>query len=446
MLALLLVAAVWAAPPAGADQSAATGTDVKASAPSPSEPALRPGCSKVVSDSRVAVGLDPETLWRPRDSEVRFIFDGGNAGVSVSSVQVTFGWSEGSAAGRNKIAGFYDCKRSPLVRSIPNQAGDIEFGAVVPGLLPVPTNWPIRFFEKDDPVSLTGLYIVPVALMTVTADVTFADKTTKIVVAVLPIGVTSVHYAVALVIVALLAIAIFIYWVLRKIEFPGTDPVLRLITGADGWASLSQFQIILWTLVVGGSAIYVMALSGNLIGITGGTLTLLGIAGASALLSRASETRRAKAKLAAQRAALARDKAAASDAEDKLAAAQAALAKAQTAERAAAQEVADQATKAAEDARAAVKADTAGEPRHVPSWSDLVVVDAAQGIDVTRIQMLIFTCVSAAFVALKVGVNYEIPDIPDGYVLLMGISNGVYIAGKQIPDSSSSGKTDAASS
>jgi hypothetical protein len=389
---------------------------------------LRPGCSKVVSDSRLAVGLDPETLWRPRDSEVRFIFAGGNAVASVSSVQVTFGWSEGSRAGRNRIAAFYDCKTSPLVRSIPNQAGDIEFGAIVPALLPVPTSWPMRFFEPDDPVSLTGFYIVPVALMTVSADVTLADKTTTSVVAVLPIGVTSVHYAVALVIVVLIGIAAFIYLVLSQTKVPGTDPVLRLITGADGWASLSQFQIILWTLVVGASAIYVMALSGNLIGITGGTLTLLGIAGASALLSRASETRRAKAQLAAQLAAGA--------AEDKLAAAQDAVDKAEAAQKAAALALADQAAKDAKAARAAAGAPTVGKPPHVPSWSDLVVVDTAQGIDVTRIQMLIFTCVSAAFVALKVIVNYEIPDIPEGYVLLMGISNGVYIAGKQIPDTS----------
>jgi hypothetical protein len=38
--------------------------------------------------------------------------------------------------------------------------------------------------------------------------------------------------------------------------------------------------------------------------------------------------------------------------------------------------------------------------------------------------------ISASFVLLKVVTSYVIPDIPDGYLLLMGISNGVYVGGK----------------
>ncbi|HEY8288367.1 MAG TPA: hypothetical protein VIG49_03790, partial [Acetobacteraceae bacterium] len=73
------------------------------------------------------------------------------------------------------------------------------------------------------------------------------------------------------------------------------------------------------------------------------------------------------------------------------------------------------------------------QPR-VPRWSDLVVADVvSREIDVTRVQMLIFTLISAAFVTLKVVVSYEIPTIPDTFLLLMGISNGVYVTGRHIP-------------
>ena len=63
-----------------------------------------------------------------------------------------------------------------------------------------------------------------------------------------------------------------------------------------------------------------------------------------------------------------------------------------------------------------------------PRWSDLVVTAVHPGeIDVTRVQMLFFTLISAGFVALKLFNSYVIPDIPEGFMLLMGISNGVYI-------------------
>jgi hypothetical protein len=51
-------------------------------------------------------------------------------------------------------------------------------------------------------------------------------------------------------------------------------------------------------------------------------------------------------------------------------------------------------------------------------------------LDVTRVQMLIFTVVTAAFVLLSVASNYVIPEIPDSFLYLMGISNGVYVGSK----------------
>jgi hypothetical protein len=70
-----------------------------------------------------------------------------------------------------------------------------------------------------------------------------------------------------------------------------------------------------------------------------------------------------------------------------------------------------------------------------PEWADLVVSGDGRGeIDVTRAQMLFFTVVAAVFVGMKVLTSYVIPEIPQGILLLMGISNGVYLTAKFIPD------------
>ncbi len=44
--------------------------------------------------------------------------------------------------------------------------------------------------------------------------------------------------------------------------------------------------------------------------------------------------------------------------------------------------------------------------------------------------MLLFTLITAVFVLLKVVTNYVIPEISDGFVTLMGISNSVYMGSK----------------
>jgi len=44
--------------------------------------------------------------------------------------------------------------------------------------------------------------------------------------------------------------------------------------------------------------------------------------------------------------------------------------------------------------------------------------------------MLLFTLISAVFVITKVIAAYVIPEIPVGYLTLMGISNGVYVTAK----------------
>ena len=66
----------------------------------------------------------------------------------------------------------------------------------------------------------------------------------------------------------------------------------------------------------------------------------------------------------------------------------------------------------------------------VPHWSDLVVWDGIGELDITRVQMLVFTMVAAAFVAIKIADESAIPAIPDSIVVLMGLTNGIYVGGK----------------
>src|SRR5438270_349722 len=67
---------------------------------------------------------------------------------------------------------------------------------------------------------------------------------------------------------------------LKRLGYGDLDPIIRIITSPDGYASLSRLQMVLWTFVVAASAVYVMVLSGELIEVTTGTLVLLGISGA----------------------------------------------------------------------------------------------------------------------------------------------------------------------
>ena len=193
------------------------------------------------------------------------------------------------------------------------------------------------------------------------------------------IGVTNPIWAILLALVAILVAFAALSYVchrrLKRIGYDDLDPIIRIIATPDGYASLSQLQMVLWTFVVAGSAVYVMALSGELIQITTGTLVLLGISGAvtvgAALHDNVQNT---KLQAASARA----------------------------------------------------------EPRK-PRWSDLVVNETADGqraIDITRVQMLYFTLITAVFVVMRVVSTYVIPEIPEGFQILMGISNAVYMGSK----------------
>ena len=320
----------------------------------------------VGAPSAMIVTLDPDTLWRPRGAEVRFTIESAGGTVSVAKVRVCFGWSSPDG-GYQKLPALLG---SPQVRSISNENGKVEYGALVPQLAQVPSGywWPLRIM-KMVPYVFTGAYTVPVSEMVV--EVTPASGSA--VVTSVQVGVTSVIVAWLVVFAVAVLVVAILYWIAREHRIPGRNLLLRIISTQDGYASLSQMQIVLWTFVVGMSAIYVMTLSGNLISISTGTLTLLGIASGAGLLARVPQPGPAPAQAAPG---------------------------------------------------AAIE----------PEWADLIIPDRGNGeIDVTRLQMLAFTLIVAAFVVVKVVVDYEIPTIPDSFLVLMGISNGVYVGGRRLP-------------
>jgi hypothetical protein len=344
----------------------------------PARPPLAEG-----APSSIVVALDPNTLWRPRGSEVRFTISNPGGAVSVTKVRVCFGWSspDGEFRRNQVLIG------SPAVRSVGTDNGSVAYGAVVPRLQRIPDGdwWPRRLFATT-PYIFTGMFIVPVADMVV--EVTTGGGQ-PVVVTATQVGVTSVIVAWLVVVAVALLVWLIMDRIARYRRVQGRNLLLRVISTRDGYASLSQLQIVLWTVAVGMSAIYVMTLSGNLISISDGTLVLLGIASATALAARIPGS---------------------------------------------AQPAADP---------PAVDPAVTDPPRPVPAtpeWSDLVVPNrATQEIDVTRLQMLAFTLITAAFVLIKVVVDYEIPSIPSNFLVLMGISNGVYVGGRKLPSQPKSG-------
>jgi hypothetical protein len=385
--------------------------------------------------STLIVALDPDTLWRPRGAEVRFTIQSmdGNQAPKVEVVTACFRWSGGpqeAAMNAPRTEGTVQQTEkeqqtssmtdhrwypSPLVRSVPNTSGRVEYGAIVPDLPQIGVGWTERLRGTQD-LDFTGVFTVPVAYLQVTVQQPGQNGSQSTSTTFrLPVGITSVWASVLTVVISVAIAAWALLALAPKWSMPGNEqkevnPILRVISTTQGVASLSQAQIIVWTFVVGAAAVYVMGLSGNLISISGGILTLLGIAGTVSVLDRVTKSSGAAADVQATR----------------------------TETSASADSTMGDPTNPQNfgGSKPALAADrTADGARRRPNWGQLLKSGAATDemeVDVTHVQMLVFTLVTATFVAVKVAVSYEIPEIPDNFLLLMGISNGVYIAGRQV--------------
>jgi hypothetical protein len=428
---------IWCAMMPASGHAAAAGAGVAgssgpaaASAPDQPTSAVVASCDLPTSprpegNGPISVTVNAATAWQPRGGEVLIEVKGDSTKFAGLSFKACFGWNNHQAgeyfAAENLrsvkwFEGFVQVRPS-------DQTGILNLGVIVPPLPLTKSSFYQRWASGE---RSTGLSFVPVAdmrLIAYTKGAVLFDE-------VRPVGITSVTLALFVAAVGL-AVAVM---VLRRLaterqppaqaETPtdktntkgnriiiwlkaaaSPDWILDLIRSSDGRASLSAFQVLLWTLVVAASAMYVMTLSGNLINITSGTLTLLGIAGAAGVLASfgtpsASPDRRTDSPPGTTGTAPAG---------------------------AAAGDPAGARPAGLNDA-------TGGAATSVvpvaPRWQDLIVDPATKMPDISRTQMLFFTVVSAAFVLVQVLNYYVIPDIPVGYQILIGISNSVYISRK----------------
>jgi hypothetical protein len=314
--------------------------------------------------SNVKVTVDPTTHWQPRGGEIKIILEdlatGGTASLADSLIAVHFRWQT--------MSGSAPWVQTPSLRTVEiANAKKLTIAVTVPEMPPSPSSPFVGLVQTQDG-SRSFLSLVPMAEIWVTA--TNAKDPAFAIDNVFTMGVTSVLVALSAAGAAIVLILWFIWW--NKPEgLNGSGLILQILETVPGHrASLSQFQIMLWTLLVGAATAYVMTISGNLVPLTSGTLVLLGISGVATLGS---------------------------------------------------------ALKQGQDPAAAKK--DARDPAQKPSWRDLII-DPENEIDVTRVQMLFFTILVAIYVAIHVIDNYEIPVVPESFLTLMGISNGVYLASK----------------
>ncbi len=389
-------AAVWVllACPLGATHAAQAAGDATVAIPACEQPPLPPGAVAPVS-----VTVSAATTWQPRGGEVVVQIAGDAEQLKKLSLRACMRWSgrnTGKPDAKDELARYRDAN----VHIRPSDVGRIvNLGISVPRLDSEAGSIMERW-QSDLPSS--GLGVVPLADLRL---IGYNDAGVLFDV-VEPVGITSKTYALIL---ALICVAVGITAVHRLAEPAAPDPsaagprgsvqaaldglfsfrwVLKLVRNPDGSASLSAFQVLLWTVVVAASAIYVMALSGSLIDISSGTLTMLGIAGAASLIAAKTGSNAAQQTAAAPPAA-----------------------------------------GGGRDAVPTVPPPASAGPVFMPEWVDLITDENDQP-DVTRIQMLLFTVVSAGFVVLQVLNTYVIPEIPVGYQILMGISNGIYVGAK----------------
>lgn len=364
--------------------------------------------------------------WQPQGGAIQFTIRGFAAIPERASFFVCFRW---------KTAPPED--KADYVQVRPDRLDRNNDGTTWTITTTIPVNFPEPAAGKTVDTALPFVPLADVRILVLKEDKTLAaDVATTI-------GITHPWLAILYGIVTVV-IALFALWIVavRRLKHEGIKKAswpLRIISTPSGYASLSQLQIVLWTLVVAASAVYVMALSGDLIEVTNGTLVLLGIAGAAVLGAKAHSTSQnsmaqAVATTAQKDADQARiDAANTADADvDRAVAVAAPQARVDIANRATAQ-----AEIKAQAAQNRAKKLISPPDDQTPRWSDLIVTEntladgtVSREIDVTRFQMLLFTLITAAFVLMNVVTTYVIPEIPTGFLTLMGISNGVYLGAK----------------
>ncbi len=310
--------------------------------------------SASVSDASLIqepTGTMQHKSWQPPGGEVRFALRTTARIPADAQVLVCFRWT-GIA---DRSGGYLPVRPDRLDLSL-----DGKFLEVV---VTVPRNLGDAPSPSAEGSGDGGFSLVPKADVRILV-LPRGGEGTPVVDLIASIGVVNPLWGALLSLGALLVVLVILSMIGRS-RLRDRGPIIRIISTREGRASLSRLQLILWTLVVATSAIYVMAASGELLHVTEGTLALLGISG---VVGVGSEIHRSVQS----------------------------------------------------------RTDQMGPRR--PRWSDLVVRDGA--IDISRVQMLYFTLITATFVVLRVAATYVIPEIPTGFQTLIGLSSAVYMGAK----------------
>jgi hypothetical protein len=357
--------------------------------------------------------------WQPQGGVIQFIVSSFEGLPANTSFYVCFRWKITDSNNENHY-----------VQVMPDRLDRSNDGKTWTVTVTIPENFTKLAPGQRSATPAWFLPLVPLADVRILAVSKDNDNKTRAATVDTTIGITYPLAAIALALVTVaIALAILLIVSNYRLVHPGIRNAslpLRIISTPGGRASLSQLQIVLWTLVVAAAAVYVMSLSGDLIQITEGTLVLLGIAGAAGVTAAIhNQSQVAKAQGAADTAQQRANQAAA-DANAAPAAQQPAAAQA-----------AQQAAATAQQAQTVAALKVRPPADQVPRWSDLIVGESVQPdgtvvreIDVARFQMLLFLLITVVFVLLNVLTSYVIPEIPTGFLTLMGISNGVYLGSK----------------
>lgn len=386
-----------AKPKPAAESTAAPGATGSVAAPTSTPAPTRTGSGNAAAEPGARTSaktfqgtsvLTLEPRWQPRGGKVRLSLTTSEEIPSDVKIGVWFRWK---MTDESKASKSTEVPATIRLESVTSDKRTVTVVATVPEDLKWPSATGAASASAPGGSSRTasretqGFGLIPVAAVRLEA--TGLDEPADLS---LDLGITSVPWSV-LIALAIAFIALLLVALVAKHRIPDLKNVgslLRIITSERGYGSLSQFQIMLWTFVVAVSAVYVLSLSGDLIEISGGTLVLLGISGA-ATIGAAWHT-----------------------------------------------------TLSERPPAAPSSGDPVDHPLPPkpgpPAWSDLIMNyvwvreknDHVKTLDVTRAQMLIFTFVTAAFVLIEVVTTNTIPPIPDGFMTLMGISNGVYVTSK----------------
>ncbi len=233
------------------------------------------------SNFKFTVIVDPATAWRPQSGNVKFAVKGPAYLPGDTDIMVCMRWT-GSNDGWHptpllRLAESADANATTYEATVPT---DLDIPARTEGLEPLTV-------KTVKPSQFSALGIVPLA------DSPRHRQDARWAELVLFRRGRAHRHIDGLASLCLL-LSLSLDYSLRplgcRLCSPGAGPrhvVLQIISTQSGYASLSQLQIILWTLVIGWASAYVLVISGNLVPLTPGTLVLLGITGGAAVIAKA---------------------------------------------------------------------------------------------------------------------------------------------------------------